>query len=86
MESSRSPLPHPQPAVLISEQSPNISSSASDILSTVHPSSSASSAWTTLESIPPELYAQLEHMVEQRVQAALASTQNSRSAMVRDMK
>ena len=85
MESSHPPLP-PEPAVLVSQQSPNTSSSsASDILSTVHPSSSVSSGWT-MESIPPELYAQLENMVQQRVQAALTRTQNSTSAEVRDVK
>jgi hypothetical protein len=86
MESSHPPLPPPEPAVFMSQQSPNTSSSsASDILSTVHPSSSISSGWT-MESIPPELYTQLEHMVQQRVQAALTSTQNSTSTTVRDMK
>jgi hypothetical protein len=86
MESSHPPLPPPQSAVLISQQPSNTSSSsASDVLSTIHPSSSVSSGWT-MESIPPELYAQLEHMVQQWVQAVLTSTQNSTSATVRDVK
>jgi hypothetical protein len=86
MESSHPPLPPPQSAALVSQQSPNTPlSSASDILSTVHPSSSVSSGWT-MQSIPPELYAQIEHMVQQRVQAALPSTQNPTSAAVCDVK
>ena len=86
MESSHPPLHPSQSTVLMSQQSPNTSSSsASDILSTVHPSSSVSSEWT-MESIPPGLYAQLEHMVQQRVQAALICAQNSTSAAVCDVK
>jgi hypothetical protein len=86
IEPSHPPLPRPQPAVCMSQQSPNTSSSSgSDILSTVYPSSSVSSGWT-MESIPPELYTQVERIVQQQVQAALASTQNSTSATVCDVK